>query len=583
MTEPSPPPPAPKSKKRKSYSANRRSSKRHHTAQVTKDEDEQVPEEANEPGHNTQSGLGGAKWECVAVTLDEVKQLLQMLRKSRDNNQKILCRQLDEHLLPILEKQEESRKRKELQREKELLNLAKMATAKRSSRIANKAEVKKEEEKSREEEEKAKEEESRRLTEELRQRKLQKERDARLFAREKRLKERENRRHAHEEELTNLTGDGRNGSEATMRMSERRINAEIEKNKQALEDLDEEDQDWVFDCICGLYGQIDDGTHSVACERCNIWQHSKCIGVKEDEAERTDFHFICSSCRKRLEEAVQTPRKTIKIKIKTHGPNGSPIGAETRQLSPPATHGSVIPPSEVPHNGAVSSPNLKGLKQEMTLPSQPSHLNEGQNYHENSIGSHAYSHISHGVNAASNVVEAGHSSLPRQIHGLTPDSSAASDSSVTIHNPMAPSASKKLINLPRHHPDASPRSIAKDLGQSEWSQPTASATPLQNKPPVVSPSSNSHIIQNSSVNPSSSTTFRTTTANEPDSGASTSAAAVTPAPLSHFVPFTHSHSTHAPEEKVKESSSSLFSTATNAEGIMNHLSSQHRNSPSSQQ
>ena len=313
MTEP--PPPPPKTKKRKSYSSSRRSSKRRRTTQPTSDHEDEGDDEATEPVDLTE-GLGGAVWECVAISLDEVRQLVDSFRKSRDDNEKVLRRQLDAHLIPILEKQEESRKRKELQRERELLNLAKMANAKRSSRIANKAEQKEEEERMREEERKLEKEETARRKEEEQRRKLEKERDSRLLSREKRLKEREVRRRIHEEELAQLSEDSKSGPDGSHRISERRLHAEIERNKQALQELAEEDEDWVFDCVCGLYGQIDDGTHSVACERCNIWQHSKCIGVSEREAEKSDFHFICRSCRKRMEEA-STPRKTIKIKIKT--------------------------------------------------------------------------------------------------------------------------------------------------------------------------------------------------------------------------------------------------------------------------
>lgn len=57
--------------------------------------------------------------------------------------------------------------------------------------------------------------------------------------------------------------------------------------------------DWIFDCICGQYGQIDDGAHSIACDKCNTWQHSKCVKISDKEAERHDFRFICSRCKRR--------------------------------------------------------------------------------------------------------------------------------------------------------------------------------------------------------------------------------------------------------------------------------------------
>lgn len=319
MSEAPEPPKAakPKSKKRKPYSGGKRSSKRRRTLQAEEevkeesenDEGEGHAERAEEP---RDMSLGGMVWECVAITLADVQDLIDSFKKSRDANEKVLRQQLSEHLLPILEKQEEGRKRKEAQRERELLSLAKMVNAKRSSRLANKAEVKKQEDHEREEEEKVKTEQVQRKKEEVQHRKLEKERDARLYARERRLKERDARRRLHQEELAQLSEDSKGASDKG-RVSERHLHAEIEKNKQALMELEEDDDDWTFDCICGLYGQVDDGAHSVACERCNVWQHSKCIGVTAEEAEKPEFHFICPSCRHRLE----TPRKTIKIKVKS--------------------------------------------------------------------------------------------------------------------------------------------------------------------------------------------------------------------------------------------------------------------------
>lgn len=265
-------------------------------------------EEAPEPEDN---GLGNATWECLATNLEEVRKFLSTIQKSRDENEKILKKTIEEHLLPILEKQEEARKRKALQREKELLNLQKMASAKRSSRLANKAEQQRMEEQAREEDQKrrleglaAKKEEQKRL-------KMEKERDHRLMSREARLKEREMRRLQHEEELAQLSEDSKNTGTGQGRLSERRLKAEIEKNKQALKELEEEEGDWIFDCICGAYGQVDDGTHSVACERCSVWQHSKCIGISEDDAERDDFHFICKTCQRKHSQETTIPESDI--------------------------------------------------------------------------------------------------------------------------------------------------------------------------------------------------------------------------------------------------------------------------------
>ncbi|KAL6868905.1 hypothetical protein ACO1O0_000228 [Amphichorda felina] len=263
LTE-APPAPPPRPKKKKSYRSGRRSSRRRRTDVGPEDEDDDIPDPDNSGVEAQADGLGGMTWECLAVTLDEVRNLVDSFRKTRDENEKILRRQLENHLVPILEQQEESRKRKALQRERELLNLAKMANAKRSSRIASKIEQQRQEEKTKDEVRQHREAEEAKRREDQARLKREKERDFRLVSREKRLKEREARRLRHEEELSQLSEDSRHLDDGKGRVSERRLQVEIERNRQALRELEDEEEDWVFDCDCGLHGQIDDGTHSVA-------------------------------------------------------------------------------------------------------------------------------------------------------------------------------------------------------------------------------------------------------------------------------------------------------------------------------
>lgn len=336
---PLPPAPAAKPKKNsKKYKAAMRAAKRRRIVESTESEVEPADDvDEGNPTEQTQKeddGLGGMTWECVAITLDQLNSFIGSITKTRDPNEKALRQRLTEDLLPILEKQEEARKRKAAQKEKELINLSKLATAKRSSRIAHKLETQKQEEEAREAERKRQEELAMARKEQEKWLKLEKERESRMMTREQRLKEREARRILHEEELANLSEDSKKIESGGARLSERHLKAEIEKKKQALEELAEE-EDWVFDCICGAYGKIDDGTHSIACERCNIWQHSKCVGISQNEAERDDFHFICTRCKRRAEEAERAKNHPpIKIKIRpsssssaaTPKQNGSPHG-----------------------------------------------------------------------------------------------------------------------------------------------------------------------------------------------------------------------------------------------------------------
>ncbi|KAH8158128.1 hypothetical protein CIB48_g10117 [Xylaria polymorpha] len=362
--------PAPKKNTKKAKAAARASKRRRTSRSAAQSRDtaeDDLLSDIEEASQPEDDGLGGAKWECIGVGLNDIQKFLATVRKTRDDNEKILRNTVEEHLLPILEKQEESRKRKALQREKERLNLEKMAHAKRSSRIASKAEQQKLQQQAREEEEQRRKEERAVKREEQLRSKLEREYDNRARSREDRLKERQTRRLQHEEELAQLSEDSKSLS-GDNRMSQRRLEAEIAKNKRVLQDLDDEADDWIFDCICGVYGQVDDGTHSVACERCNIWQHSKCVGISEEEADRDDFHFICKNCRRhQSSHSDDTKQPVIKLKIPRQATSSTLRRDSTEspiqpQPEPAQTLNGVVqlPPNSVEHSD-VSHP-IRGVK-----------------------------------------------------------------------------------------------------------------------------------------------------------------------------------------------------------------------------
>lgn len=371
-----------KSRKSKASRTSRRSSKRRRT--TTSVNDEQAEEDNEQENSLTRDdGLGGMVWECLAVTLNDVQVLVETFRKTRDGNEKILRKQLEEHLIPILEKQEEARRRKEAQRERELLNLAKMANAKRSSRLAIKAEQHKQDEREKEEEQQRREAEAASRREGEAHRKAERERERRIHSREKRLRDREARRIQHEDELAQLSEDSKNLTGGSGRGSERRIQAEIEKKKQALKDLDGEEEDWVFDCVCGLYGQVDDGTHSVACERCNIWQHSKCLGISETDAERPEFRFVCTSCRHR-EEARNRARPTIKLKVNHPGTSPTQVIQQPNEEvgGPP----SVVSNKEHPTKYPKSDPAERTMRPNRPEQKAASPASSTNSPHANNLG-----------------------------------------------------------------------------------------------------------------------------------------------------------------------------------------------------
>ncbi|RKF58951.1 putative phd finger domain protein [Erysiphe neolycopersici] len=255
------------------------------------------------------------KWECMAVNLKDYESFLTSIKKSRDANEKMLSKRITSEVLPALEKKIEIQQRKQAQKERELLNLQKLSCAKRSSRIASKMEKQKQQEELRIIERKRAEEIAMAQKEQQKWTSLEKERDSRIMTREQRLREREARRILHEEELAGLTGYKKKVENGEARLSERYLKAEIERKKQILEKLAEDD-DWIFDCICGAYGQIDDGSHSIACDICSTWQHSKCVGVDKAKADRNDFSFICATCRRRADDQERAKTKlpiTIKL------------------------------------------------------------------------------------------------------------------------------------------------------------------------------------------------------------------------------------------------------------------------------
>lgn len=299
-TEPAiPEPPRPKKKAKARSRASRASRRVSALAAEEQSDNEAKTETAN--GGSTDNGW---KWECLAVTLPEYQAFLETIAKSKDEDEVFLRERIEEHVVPLLEKAEESQQRKRIKREKELLNMQMLAGAKRSSRLAQKEERERAEKEAAEAARKREADLAEARREQAKQRQLERERQSRMMTREQRIKDREQKRILHEAELERITEEQDKASRGEGRVSARQLKAELEKSKRSLDELSQED-DWVFDCAgCGTYGEnLDDGSHSVACEKCNVWQHSKCLGIPQEEAEEDDFHFICADCKRKEEES----------------------------------------------------------------------------------------------------------------------------------------------------------------------------------------------------------------------------------------------------------------------------------------
>ncbi len=251
------PAPKPKANSKKGKAA-ARASKRRKTAN-TEDwgNDGGGETGAEDVGEKTvaDDGLGGRKWECIAITLDQYQEFLETIQKSRNPDEKALHRRITLEVLPIIEKAEEAQLRRIARRERELMNQEKLATAKRSSRLASKMDKEREEREAMEAERKRKADLSDALKDQEKQKKMDEARESRMMTREQRLKEREYKRILHEEELASLSEDNKKLDSGEARLSERHLKAEMDKKKKELAALAEEDV-WFFDCAkCGVHGE----------------------------------------------------------------------------------------------------------------------------------------------------------------------------------------------------------------------------------------------------------------------------------------------------------------------------------------
>lgn len=256
-TDPPPPPsPAPKVKANsKKGKAAARASKRRKTQEIV-DTEVDVDGDAAEDGNSIEvnEGFGGRKWECIAVTLSEYQEFLASIRKSRDADEKALHQRITEEVLPVIEKAEESLLRKRQKQQRELMNLEKLATAKRSSRLEAKQERERQEQEAAEAERRRKADLLAAKQDQEKQKNMEEARQSRMMTREQRIKDREYKRILHEEELANLSEENQKVEAGEARLSERHLKTEMEKKKKELAALNLEDE-WSFDCSkCGVHG-----------------------------------------------------------------------------------------------------------------------------------------------------------------------------------------------------------------------------------------------------------------------------------------------------------------------------------------
>ena len=248
----------------KAQAARRRASKRRRledseTPEVKDEEDSTLADGADDNEKNASvqevDTNAGFKWECIAIKLAQYKDLIESLKKTRDPNEKILRDRLQDQVVPIIEKGEEAQRRKIDRKERELLNLQKLAGAKRSSRLADKQDRERQEAEAAEAERKRVADLAAAHRQQEQQEKMERDRQSRMMTREQRIKDREYKRLLHEEELARIEEEAKKVEAGEARGSERHLKAQMEKRKRDLEELSAE-EDWVFDCAgCGVYGK----------------------------------------------------------------------------------------------------------------------------------------------------------------------------------------------------------------------------------------------------------------------------------------------------------------------------------------
>lgn len=455
---------------------------------------------------------GELRWECIAITLDEFNSFMATIAKSKDPNEKNLKAMIEGEMIPELARAEERKQAKIQARLREIQLQEKMQGAKRSGRLAAK------QEREREEAEAAEEERQRQalLVEahraEERQHKMENERQSRMLTREQRIKERDYKRALMEEQLARDSEEERRIEEGGARGS-RQLKERIERHRKELSEFSEDE--WSFDCSgCGQHGKNwDDGEHSIACERCNVWQHSKCLGFSKSAAERADFHFICSDCL-RKEEDANRPKISLKFKVGQSSSPPRPTSSSperTRQGSPvkqkPEPTG--LAPADEPRRSSASGymgpdgqwylapdparttrPAPVQTLPPVTQPSMPgyamrqahkpaSYVSGTQQYDYN-----AYSHPNPPLHPQQATPMAQQPSLrPASSHSQTPAPASAhsqvnGNSSPMPHRIPSPIMNRPTMSPTQGNPDVGP--IAGVPGSSPSMQPAFMVTPYTN-------------------------------------------------------------------------------------------------------
>ncbi|KAJ5149698.1 hypothetical protein N7448_001276 [Penicillium atrosanguineum] len=371
---PIPAPSRPKKKPKSRSSRASRTSKRASNVVAEEPEDDEIMGEdgavSSEP-----------KWECVCVTLTEYQEFLDSIRKSKNADDKILRKQIEDHVLPLLEKAEEAQQRKRQKREKELLNMQLIAGAKRSSRLAAKDEKERADREAADAVRKKEADLAEARKEQAKQHQLEEDRQSRMMTREQRIKDREQKRILHEAELERLAAEQE-------RIERGRVESPLETSRLSWRSRRRTWQSSPKMMSGSLIAPAvvymvktwyDDGSHSVACEKCNVWQHSHCLGISKADAEKDDFHLICKDCKRKEEDANKPKLPPLKFRLSASAsPSSAPPSGKKRKVE----DDEIAPPSPVKqtHAALSSAQNGHHTYAQSSQPALPSFPAQGNFY-----------------------------------------------------------------------------------------------------------------------------------------------------------------------------------------------------------
>ena len=221
--------------------------------------------ESEDPESPVENGIidEDSTWHVICVTMADWTSFIARMKKSRNPDEKALYRHLHDNVLPTLEEEEKERQRQRELKEQEYLREQAYAARKRSTRLVQKEETKKEQEERLAEIAKTHAAEDERRREEQRIKKLEQEREARLLLREQRQRERELRILQREEERKRAVEDAEQTGttiKITFKGSTSPTPVKKTSRQKALSsargspEVDKPEDVWFFDCLCGKHG-----------------------------------------------------------------------------------------------------------------------------------------------------------------------------------------------------------------------------------------------------------------------------------------------------------------------------------------